>query len=107
MLHHQRHLILRAQRLTSPILTFKGYDLLLKAMSRPHFSPENRGPVINLVVWQSSVAIVLAVIVRTATKLAVSRKIDSDDYMIASALVDSFRSLQTILPPLTSETVAL
>lgn len=49
--------------------------------------PTNHGPVVAVVTWFLTVASVLWVIIRVGTKLALSRKLATDDYLIIIALV--------------------
>ena len=49
--------------------------------------PTNHGPVVAVVTWFLTVASVLWVIIRVGTKLALSRKLANDDYLIIIALV--------------------
>ena len=50
-------------------------------------SPTNHGPVVAVVTWFMAVASVLWVLSRVGTKLAISRKIALEDYLIFIALV--------------------
>ena len=49
--------------------------------------PTNHGPVVAVMTWFLTVASVLWVVVRVGTKLALSRKLAPDDYLIFTALV--------------------
>lgn len=53
----------------------------------PSISPQNRGLIVNIVTWLLLVATALAVIIRTATKQAVSHGFGLDDFIIITALV--------------------
>ena len=60
-----------------------------------HYSiatPDDYGPVINIITWFLLVTTTLAVIARIATKLAISRRIDADDYVTFVALVRTLSS---------------
>ncbi|KAK0510420.1 hypothetical protein JMJ35_006852 [Cladonia borealis] len=51
--------------------------------------PTDHGPIVAVVTWFMTVASVLWVLVRVGTKLAVSRKLANDDYLIFTALAFS------------------
>ena len=50
-------------------------------------TPTNHGPIAAVLTWFLTVASVLWVFVRAGTKLALSRKLATDDYLIFVALV--------------------
>lgn len=50
-------------------------------------SPTNHGPVVAILTWFLTVASVLWVFTRVVTKLAISRKVVNEDYLIFIALV--------------------
>lgn len=50
-------------------------------------TPENHGPIINVVTWFLLVAAVLWVVTRIGTKFAVSRGVAIDDILILISLV--------------------
>ena len=52
-------------------------------------SPDNHGPLINIIAWLAIVISVLAVLARMGTKWFVQHKVDWDDGAIAAALVSS------------------
>lgn len=53
----------------------------------PIATPDDYGPVINIVTWFLLVTTTLAVIARIATKVVISRRTDADDYVTFVALV--------------------
>ncbi|KAI9881206.1 MAG: hypothetical protein M1830_007184 [Pleopsidium flavum] len=57
--------------------------------AQPIVTPGDLGPLINVVTWFLLVASTLAVIARVATKLAVARRIERDDFAIFAALLFS------------------
>lgn len=61
----------------------------------PRASPDDYRPVINIITWFLLVTTTLAVIARIATKLAISRRTDADDYVTFVALVRILLSLRT------------
>ncbi|MCJ1370096.1 hypothetical protein MMC20_001308 [Loxospora ochrophaea] len=50
-------------------------------------SPDNHGPLINIIAWLAIVISVLAVLARMGTKWFVQHKVDWDDGAIAAALI--------------------
>ena len=50
-------------------------------------TPEDRGPLLNIIAWISMVAMVLAVITRLSTKYLISRRVGWDDLLVTSAMV--------------------
>ena len=60
-------------------------------------TPDNHGPVVNVIIWFFLVANVLWVITRIATKLAISHSLATDDYLILTALVRKIRPVNVII----------
>ncbi|KAL9000337.1 MAG: hypothetical protein Q9169_001054 [Polycauliona sp. 2 TL-2023] len=50
-------------------------------------TPSNHGPIVGVMTWFFLAATVCAVIARIATKLAISRRLTNDDFLIFAALV--------------------
>ena len=50
-------------------------------------TPSNHGPIVGVMTWFLLAATVCAVIARVVTKLAISRRFTSDDFLIIAALV--------------------
>ncbi|KAL9118548.1 MAG: hypothetical protein Q9187_004904 [Circinaria calcarea] len=62
----------------------------------PKATPDDYGPVINIITWFLLVTTTLAVIVRIATKLAISRRTDADDYVTFVALFFSIAQVVAV-----------
>ena len=60
----------------------------------PLDSPVNHGPTVAVVTWFLTVASVLCVLTRVGTKLATSRKVALEDYMIFIALVRGLNGME-------------
>lgn len=60
---------------------------MILVRTRPIDTSNNHGPVVNVITWFLLVASVLCVITRFVTKLAISRRLASDDVLILVALV--------------------
>lgn len=56
----------------------------------------NHGPVVAVITWFLTVASILWVYVRVGTKLAISRKVADEDYLIFTALVRNFSTIISI-----------
>ncbi|KAI4282999.1 MAG: hypothetical protein L6R35_005268 [Caloplaca aegaea] len=52
-------------------------------------SPSNHGPIVSIVTWFLLAATVLAVVARVTTKIAISKRLTSDDFLIFLALAFS------------------
>jgi hypothetical protein len=63
---------------------------------QPLDGPNNHGPLINVLTWFLAIVSFLTVSTRIATKLLVSKKVNTDDAMISTSLVSV---LDEALPP--------